>query len=228
MAKKKSKSGLIKSLLVLGLVFGPALLLIFISLNKCDHKFEELPIYGNIGDFNFVTAEGKLLNQSTQKGKITLYTTLQTTCPKNCAIDLAKFNLLLYQHYRKYQKNMSHIKFVSIVTDENGNPVDDLEEITFLLEDLVEGYDPEIWSIVTGDPSQIYDIESNNVNLYTHKDDTSFAGKPYLETMLIVDKHNNLRLIRRGNEEGLIRDFKEHVALLQKQYDKAAYKAKKE
>ena len=42
--------------------------------------------------------------------------------------------------------------------------------------------------------------------------------------MLIVDKKNQLRLIRRGSEEGMIRDYKQHVALLQKQYDKEAAK----
>jgi hypothetical protein len=73
---------------------------------------------------------------------------------------------------------------------------------------------------VTGDPKQVYDIENNGVNLYSTSSDSAFAGKSYLETMLIVDKQNQLRLVRRGNQEGLIRDFKQHVALLQKQYDK--------
>jgi hypothetical protein len=46
--------------------------------------------------------------------------------------------------------------------------------------------------------------------------------------LLIVDKENNLRLVRKGTIEGLIRDFKEHIALLQKQYDKDAYRERKE
>ncbi|MGM0477921.1 MAG: SCO family protein [Bacteroidota bacterium] len=226
MAKRDKKAGRTKPLLLLVLVFGPALFLIFIGVNKCEHKFEELPVYGELGDYEFVDANGELVNRETQRGKVTLFTTLQTSCPENCAIDLAKLNLMVYQDYRKNQKNLGHVKFVSIVTDENGKPVEDLESIEYTMNDIIEGYDPEIWKLVTGDPKQIYDIENNDVNLYTLESDTAFAGRPFLETMMIVDKKNQLRLIRRGNAEGQIRDFKQHVALLQKQYDKAA--AKKE
>ncbi|MFX3743857.1 hypothetical protein ACJBRH_11555, partial [Streptococcus suis] len=73
------------------------------------------------------------------------------------------------------------------------------------MNDMIEGYDSSIWNLVTGDPKQIYDIENNGVNLYSTTSDVSFAGKSYLETMLIVDKQNQLRLVRRGNQEGLIR-----------------------
>lgn len=225
---KKTKAGLMKPLLMIVLVFGPALFLILISLNTCEHKFTKLPVYGELEDFEFTTVNGGKITPESQLDKITIYTTLQTSCPKECAIDMAKFNLLIYQHYRKYQRKMSHIKFVSIVTDENGNPVDNLEEMNYLLDDLVQGYDPEIWKLVTGDPKQIYDIENNSINIFEQESDEAFANKPYLETMMIVDKENKLRLIRRGGEEGLIRDLKEHIALLQKQYDKEAFNAKKE
>lgn len=228
MAIQGSKAGRLKPILMLFLVFGPALLLIFVSLNKCEHKFEQLPVYGKLENFKFVSASGDEITPETQLGKVTLYSTVQSGCPENCAIDLLKYNMMVYQHYRKYQKKMGHIKFVSIVTDQDGNPVDDLSEVEFLMNDIVQGYDPSIWTLVTGDPKQIYDIENNGINLVTMKSDTSFATKPYLEMLLIVDKENNLRLVRKGNQEGLIRDFKEHIALLQKQYDKAAYKARKE
>lgn len=227
MAEKKTKAGRLKPLFLIVLVFGPASLLIFISLNKCEHKFEELPVYGNIGAFSFETADGTIVSDETQSGHITLFTTIQTTCPRVCAIDIPKINLLLYQHYRKNKKKLGHVTMVSIATDEFGNPIDDLSEVVMMLEDIIPGYDPEVWKVVKGDPKQVYNIVSNDMNLYEQQSDSSFAGKPYLETLMIVDKTNHLRLIRRGGEEGLIRDFKQHVALLQKQYDKAAYKAKK-
>ena len=37
--------------------------------------------------------------------------------------------------------------------------------------------------------------------------------------MLLVDKTNHLRMILSGNSEGMIRKMKQHIALLQKQYD---------
>lgn len=208
------------------LVFGPALFLIFISVSQCEHKFQTLPEYGDIGEYEFTNSEGDIISDYTQKDKITLFTTIQTSCPEQCAIDLAKFNLLLYQDYRKNQKKLGHVKFVSIVTDSEGKPVKNLDEIVYTLNDIIQGFDPSIWNIVTGDPKQVYDIENNDVNLYNATSDSAFAKKPYLETMLIVDKKNQLRLVRRGNQEGLIRDFKQHVALLQKQYDKAEKKEK--
>lgn len=228
MAKQNNKAGRLKPLLMVVLVFGPALFLIFISLNKCEHKFQTLPKYGDIGEYEFTNSEGDIISNHTQKDKVTLFTTIQTTCPEQCAIDLAKFNLLIYQDYRKNQKNLGHVKFVSIVTDAEGNPVKNLDEIVYTLNDIIQGFDPSIWNIVTGDPKQVYDIENNDVNLYDAKSDSAFAKKPYLETMLIVDKQNQLRLVRRGDQEGLIRDFKQHVALLQKQYDKAAAKEKQD
>jgi hypothetical protein len=227
-AENKMKAGRTKPILMLLMVFGPALFLIFVSLNRCEHKFEQLPIYGSVGAYEFTAVDGSLISNATQKDKVTLFSTIQTSCPQNCAIDLMKYNLMIYQHYRKYQKKMSHIKFVSIVTDEDGHPVDDISDIEYLMYDKIQGYDPSIWTLVKGDPGQVYDIENNGVNLYKERNDSSFATKPFLEMLLIVDKENNLRLVRKGNVEGLIRDFKEHIALLQKQYDKDAYRERKE
>jgi hypothetical protein len=38
--------------------------------------------------------------------------------------------------------------------------------------------------------------------------------------MLLLDKKNHLRMVLSGKTEGMIRRMKEHIALLQKQYDK--------
>lgn len=216
-----------KPLLMIVLVFGPALFLILISLNKCDHNFTTLPDYGNVGNYSFVLSNGEQLTNKDMEEKVMILNVIQPSCPNNCSINLSYFNLMIYQHYRKYQKKMSHIKFVSLVLDKNGNPVslEKLNEVKFNFQDMYQGYDESIWMLVTGDPKQIYDIESNNVNLYFQEDEEAFGGRPFMETMMIVDKANQLRLIRKGTEEGYIRDFKEHIALLQKQYDKEKYEA---
>jgi cytochrome oxidase Cu insertion factor (SCO1/SenC/PrrC family) len=226
MTNKNMKAGRWKSILMLVLVFGPASLLILISTNKCEHKFEELPFYGALDDFELYLSDGTKLTPENQLGKITLFTTIQATCPNTCALNIPQFNLLLYQHYRKNRKKLGHIQIVSIMTDEDGNPTGNFDEITFLLDDMINDYDPEIWMLASGDPKQIFDVTNNNVRWIEQRDDQAFAGKPYLETMMIVDKENNIRLLRRGSDEGNIRDFKQHVALLQKQYDKDAFKAK--
>jgi hypothetical protein len=43
----------------------------------------------------------------------------------------------------------------------------------------------------------------------------------FQEIMLLLDKKNHLRMALSGNQEGMIRRMKEHLALLQKQYDKS-------
>lgn len=219
-----------KSLVMLVLVFGPALFLITISLNKCEHKFTSLPNYGSVGEYNFVRPDGSALTNAEMKDKVVIFNTIQPSCPKDCSINISKFNLMLYQHYRKYQKKMSHIKFVSLVLDKDGNPVsmETLNEVLYNFNDMFQEYDESIWMLVTGDPKQVYDIESNEVNLFQQEDEAAYGGKPFMETMMIIDKQNDLRLVRKGTEEGYIRDFKEHIALLQKQYDKDAYEERKE
>lgn len=220
MTKERKRGGFLKPLLMMFVVFGPAIVLILITMGKCEHNFQTLPVYSEMPDYEFIGADGKVINNKTQEGKITLFTTIQTSCPQKCAIDLFKFNLGIYQDYRKNQKSLGHIEIISIVTDQEGNPVENIDELLFTMNDMIEGYDSTIWNLATGDPKQIYNIENNGVNLYSTTSDSSFAGRSFLETMLIVDKQNQLRLVRRGNQEGLIRDYKQHVALLQKQYDK--------
>jgi len=228
LSEKRKRGGLWKSLLMMFVVFGPASVLILITMGKCEHNFETLPIYSEMPAYEFIGADGKVINNKTQEGKITLFTTIQTSCPQDCAINLFKFNIGIYQDYRKNQKSLGHIEIISVVTDEKGNPVDNIDELLFTMNDMIEGYDSTIWNLVTGDPKQIYNIENNGVNLYTTTSDSTYASKSYLETMLIVDKQNQLRLVRRGNQEGLIRDYKQHVALLQKQYDKDEKRQKEE
>jgi hypothetical protein len=49
-----------------------------------------------------------------------------------------------------------------------------------------------------------------------------FGGEYFQEILLLIDKNNHLRMALRGNQEGMVRTMKEHLALLQKQYDKEA------
>lgn len=218
-----------KPLLMVVLVFGPALFLIVMSLNKCDHNFTTLPNFGGVGEFTLTLPNGEEITHKDFEDKVLILNIIQPSCPSSCSINLSKYNLMIYQHYRKYQKKMGHIKFVSLVLDKNGEPVslEKLNEVRFNFQDMFQEYDEKIWILATGNPQQIYDIESNNVNLYHQEDEDAFGGRPFMETMMIIDKVNDLRLIRKGTEEGYIRDFKEHIALLQKQYDKEEYESRK-
>jgi hypothetical protein len=88
-----------------------------------------------------------------------------------------------------------------------------------MMEDNVEAYDPEVWTIVSGDAKSLYDIEHNGQTLL-QKGDEYFGGEAYQELMLLLDKNNHLRMALNGSTEGYVRRMYQHVALLLKQYDK--------
>lgn len=207
-------------------LFGPAILMVLFTTGKCNNQYQKLPEFGPMPNYEFTGANGKVVNNETQEGRLTIFTTLQTSCPQNCAIELFRFNMLIYQFYKKNRKSLDYVDIVSVVTDKEGNPVDNLDEMLFTLNDMIQGYDSTIWNVVTGDPKQIYNVRNNEVNLYEMEDDDAYADKLYLELLLLVDQQNELRFVRRGKSEGLIRDFEQHVSLLQKQYQDEKNKQK--
>ena len=225
MSKTNGKAGRMKGILMMFLLFGPASLLIFISSRGCKHKFVELDDMGPVANYSFEGINGKVYTEKSFKGKVVLFTTIQKTCPGNCAISIWHMDQLIYQHLRKNQKKLGHVKIVSFVTDGKGNPIDDLNDINFMLKDQVEKYDSTIWILAKGDAKQVYNI-SRNGNSLLQKGSKYFGGEAFQELMLLADKQNHLRMVLKGNSEGMIRKMKEHMALLDKQYDKEALKKK--
>ncbi len=223
MTSTKGKAGRMKKLIVTILLFGPASLLIFISSRGCKHKFTELDDMGAIPIYSFTGVDGKKYTDQDFKNKVVLFTTIQKTCPGNCAISLWHLDQLIYQHLRKNQKKLGFVKLVSFVTDGKGNPAENLSEIEYTLKDQVEQYDSSIWILAQGDVKKVYNISRNGENLM-QKGKKYYGGESFQELMLLVDKRNHLRMALKGNSEGMIRKMKEHIALLDKQYDKEALK----
>ena len=88
-----------------------------------------------------------------------------------------------------------------------------------LLEDKVEGYDPNVWYLVSGDARAVFDLTHNDANLL-EKGDQYYGGEAFQELMLLTDRDNHVRMVLNGHTEGMVRKMKEHIALLQKEYDK--------
>lgn len=225
MAEKKTKAGSIRTVFALLLLFGPALLLVFISTRGCEHKFKELDDYGKIPAFSFTDAYGKTYTNASFRDKIVIFTTLQPTCPTDCAISTWQIDQQLYQNMRRNPKKFAHIKLVSFVTDGKGNPSDNLDDVIYSLKNTVEDYDPSIWIIAKGDARSVYNMKNNGKTLL-QKGKKYYGGEAFQELMLLVDKKNHLRMVLNGKTESMVRTMKDHLALLQKQYDKA--KARKE
>jgi cytochrome oxidase Cu insertion factor (SCO1/SenC/PrrC family) len=221
MAEKKASAGRIKGFTLAFLLFGPAFLLIFISTRGCEHKFKELDDMGVFPAYSFQTSSGKKYSNKSFKNQVVLFTTIQQTCPDSCAISLWHFNQLIYQHLRKNQKKLKHLKIVSFVTDSEGNPVNDTKLMESILEEQVEEYDPKIWIIAKGNAKSIFNISRNGENLLKDSENT------FPKLLLLVDKSNHLRMVLKGDSEGMVRRMKQHMALLDKEYDKKAAKEKK-
>ena len=95
-----------------------------------------------------------------------------------------------------------------------------------MLKDRIEGFDESIWIIASGDAKSIYNISNNGESLLkTGKE--FFGGQAFQELMLLVDKKNHLRMVLPGKTESTIRTMRDHMALLEKEYDKKAAKAAK-
>ena len=213
MAKKR-----VNRLIGFLLVFGPALLLIFIGTRSCEHNFEELEDYGPVTEFEFTDANGVKRNSSEFKDDVVLVNVLQSSCPDSCSVLMWHINQTIYQHiWKNKTKKTKQIRMISFLTDGNGNSVKDLSVINDAINDLAENYDPSIWILASGDVKSIYNLENNGISLI--EEEANFQ-----ELMLLIDKDHHLRMVLSGNVEGQIRRMKQSMALLQKQYDKQAAK----
>ncbi len=224
MAFKEQISSKKKSLLALLILFLPALFLIFIATRGCDHKFKVLKDFGAVKDVVFKSHSGENIKNtkfSDFQGDILLITTIQVSCPDSCAVSFWHINQKLYQHIRKNKhKKLKQVRIISFATDGFGNSLDDtqINTIKDALKDNVEGYDPNIWIVASGDTREIYDFTANGQSLL-QKGSQYFGGESFQELILLLDKKQHLRMVLPGNTEGLIRRMSEHLALLQKEYD---------
>lgn len=221
----KTTAGRMKGIYALLLLFGPAILLIFISTRGCEHKFKQLEDYGKGVNYSFVDANGKKYTQNDFKDNLVIITTLQETCPDSCGISVWSFDRLIYQDIAKRKNEKGGVKIISFATDINGQPVEDLKNIYSMLKDDVVEYDSSIWILASGDVKKVFDITHNDINLM-EKGNQYYGGNAFQELMLLFDKKNHLRMVLNGHTEGMVRKMKEHVALLKKEHDKSDAKKK--
>lgn len=202
------------------LVFGPALLLIFIATRGCDHNFKNLDVLGKLPKYQFIDVTGRVRTSKEFENEVIMLIPIQKTCPYSCAVSFWHVNQILYQHIRKNShKLLKKVRIISYVTDGYGNPVSNIRDLQETLKAQVEGYDPNLWILASGDAKPLFNLSRNGQNLL-QKGDAYYGGQAFQELMLLVDKKNQLRMVLKGNREGLVRRMKESLALLLKQYDK--------
>ena len=135
-----------RSILALSLVFGPALILIFMATRGCDHRFKKLADYGLVKTptFSVYNHKGKQeLSLQDYQDQVVLVTTLQTTCPYQCGLAFFPLTQNLYKDLRtNKRKKLKQVRLLSIVVDSLGNPVSEKEllDIQDMLKSKVEGF----------------------------------------------------------------------------------------
>lgn len=202
------------------LVFGPAAFLVFIATRGCSHNFKNLDVLAKIPAYQFTDASGKHRSSKEFQDEVILITTLQMSCPYDCAVSFWHINQILYQHIRKNShKQLKKVRIISFVTDGKGNPATNIRDLQETLSNQVEGYRPDLWILAKGDAKKIYNVSRNGQNLL-QEGKAYYGGQAFQELILLVDKKNQLRMVLKGNQEGLVRRMKESLALLLKQYDK--------
>jgi hypothetical protein len=207
------------------LMLGPALLIVVFG-RGCTSKYQELDIFGQVGNFTFHFEDGTPFNRDSLKGKITIFTTYQVACPDSCGIDLWFMREQLYKKIYNNRKKLPHVQIISILTDVQGNPINFEEGADFGIRDIVtkglkkEEYNKSIWRLVSGDPKQIYNITHNGINLYEEVKEGFLSNRPFLECLMLVDEQGRLRFVRYGRSEGMVRDFHEGFMLLQKEFER--------
>lgn len=215
----KNTAGRMKVIYAFLLLFGPALLLIFLSTRGCKHNFERLDDYGKANSFSFIDSRGKEFTETDFKDEIVLIACLQQSCPDSCSVNFWSFNQMLYQSIRKGQEKSNRVKIITFIVDANGNPVEDLSLVHELIQDKVKDYDPNVWYIASGDVKAAFDWHDRGKSLL-QESQKELGKNPYQRMMLLIDESGHLRMIAKNTEiEGTIRTMKNHIALLQKEHD---------
>ncbi len=199
------------------LLFGPAFVLVFIGTSKCTHNFKQLDDFGVGTNYSFVDAYGKEHTYKDYEDNVVLITTIQESCPDDCAISLWHIDQLVYQKMRKDPRK-GKVRIISFVTDGEGNPLTDLSSVDQMLRDRVEDYNPETWILASGDAKKVYDFERNDEKLLREGDEF-YGNQAFQELLLLMDRNNHLRMVLSGTTEGMIRRMNQHIGLLQKEYD---------
>src|SRR3989338_7609846 len=65
--------------------------------------------------------------------------------------------------------------------------------------------------LAKGDDRQLYNMKHNGITLL-QKGPKYFGGEAYQELMMLVDKHNHLRMVLSGKTESMVRTMKQDLA----------------
>lgn len=199
--------------LMILVLFGPGSLIYFLAKNV-ENKFVELPYLGDhtyeydangevtdstlytIPNFNLTTVGGKQITRNFVKDKFIVVTTIQNSCPDSCGMYFLHFDEIFYSRLSKNTDSYDDVIILTVLTDYDGNPVDSVSDKLMEEVNQIEGYDPNLWIIATGDAKPLFDFNYAGKHFYELPATTTnneVGAKAFINSMLLIDKAGHVR-----------------------------------
>lgn len=222
--------------LVLLIMLGPGSIIYFLSRTISNH-FIKMPYLGyefeldadgnkidstaySVPDFNLTSFNGAPITRDSIAGKFIVLTTLQNECPdmSQCGMSLYHFNEIFFQKLVKNQDNYSNVRVLSILTDGDGNRINEPSE---KLRDEMLKYDTTgLWWMATGDVTPFYNFNyygDRFINHLASNKDGEIGLKAYTNSIVLLDDKGFIRGVSGAKTDSHIRNFFDMLKLLKKE-----------
>ncbi len=179
-----------------------AVLLIATFFFKNSEPENNLPIIGNIPDFEFVNSEGETITLTSLKGKVWVADFIFTTCNMACPIMTGNMNII----HKKYKQN-DDVRLVSIsVYPEYDTP----EVLTKYASQYNANTDR--WYFLTGEESTVQEVIKDGFKIGDYEDIIFHSEK-----FALVDRSGMIRAYYNGMKTEDMKKLKKDINSLLKQ-----------
>lgn len=224
-------------LTILLVVLGPGTIIYFLATNL-KNKFVELPYLGEwsyeynadsskivdssafvLPDFQLTKFDGTVINRDSIRDKFIVLSTIQPECPEleECGMSLYLFNQIFFKKLIKNQKSYGNVKVLSVLTDQDGQPIK--EGPPPRIKEEMEQYDPDIWWCAYGDVEPLYswDYYGKNFMLHESTEETGEIGKyAFTNSLVLIDRDGHIRGVTGAKRDSDIRNFFDLLKILKK------------
>jgi protein SCO1/2 len=179
-----------------------AVLLIATFFFKNSEPENNLPIIGNIPDFEFVNSEGETITLTSLKGKVWVADFIFTTCNMACPIMTGNMNII----HKKYKQN-DDVRLVSISV----YPGYDTPEV---LTKYASQYNANTdrWYFLTGEESTVQEVIKDGFKIGDYEDIIFHSEK-----FALVDRSGMIRAYYNGMKTEDMKKLKKDINSLLKE-----------
>jgi protein SCO1/2 len=210
-----------KIIILLFLLSFPSVLYVVLTTGK--HHFVHLPYYGerelaengkdtiyhSIPAFKFVNQNGDTITDKTYADKIYIadyfFTTCTTICPKMAT------ELIRIQEKFEYTKGLVQILSHTVNPENDSVPV--LKEYANAIH-----ANTNMWTFVTGDKKELYDIARNGYLLNALQGDGGPTDFIHSELFVLIDKEKHIRGIYDGTKIQDVNSLIDDIKVLMAEY----------